>query len=144
MAVRFAWSSAERRIGFGLLRPTTVTTDTRRGAVGNAAASVTVQDSHGKLKTVADLPEIKTFRMLYRLIFKGYMNRMHELQLYENQLHGPMYKVNVGKLQSISIYSVDLLEELLRKDEKFPCRGDMTLWTEYRDMRGIGYGPFTE
>jgi len=35
-------------------------------------------------------------------------------------------------------------EELLRKDEKFPCRGDMTLWTEYRDMRGIGYGPFTE
>ncbi|ROL50457.1 Sterol 26-hydroxylase, mitochondrial [Anabarilius grahami] len=118
MAVRFAWSSAERRIGFGLLRPMTVTTDIRRGAVGNAAASVTVQDSHGKLKTVADLPEITTFRILYTTIFKGYMNRMHELQLYENQLHGPMYKVNVGKLQAISINTVDLLEELLRKDEK--------------------------
>ncbi|XP_051760906.1 sterol 26-hydroxylase, mitochondrial-like isoform X1 [Ctenopharyngodon idella] len=143
MAVRFAWSSAER-IGFGFLRTTTVTTDIRRGAVGNAAASVTVQDSHGKLKTVADLPEIRIFRILYKMIFKGYMNRMHELQLHENQLYGPMYKVNVGKLQSITINSVDLLEELLRKDEKFPCRGDMTLWTEYRDMRGIGYGPFTE
>ncbi len=56
-------------------------TDVRRGALGNAAASVTVQDSHGKLKTVADIPEIKTFRMLYRLIFKRYLNRMHELQV---------------------------------------------------------------
>ncbi|XP_039505692.1 sterol 26-hydroxylase, mitochondrial-like isoform X2 [Pimephales promelas] len=143
MAVRFALSSAER-IGFGFLRPITTTTDIRRGAVGNAVASVTVQDSHGKLKTVADLPEITTYRMLYRLIFKRYLNRMHELQLYEKRLYGPLYKVNAGNFQSISINSVDLLEELLRKDEKFPCRGDMTLWTEYRDMRGIGYGPFTE
>ncbi|XDV30159.1 hypothetical protein PO909_033140 [Leuciscus waleckii] len=144
MAVRFALSSAERRIGFGFLRPTTTTTDIRRGAVGNAAASVTVQDSHGKLKTVADLPEINIFRMLYKLIFKGYYNRVHELQLHDKDLYGPLYKVNVGNLQSISINSVDLLEELLRKDEKFPCRGHMTLWTEYRDMRGIGYGPFSE
>jgi len=80
MAVRFALSSAER-IGFGFLRPITTTTDIRRGAVGNAVASVTVQDSHGKLKTVADLPEITTYRMLYRLIFKRYLNRMHELQV---------------------------------------------------------------
>ncbi len=56
-------------------------TDVRRGAVGNAAASVTVQNSHGKLKTVADIPEIKTFGMMYRLIFKGYINRLHELQV---------------------------------------------------------------
>uniref|UniRef100_A0A672KAG4 Cytochrome P450 family 27 subfamily A member 1 n=1 Tax=Sinocyclocheilus grahami TaxID=75366 RepID=A0A672KAG4_SINGR len=81
MAVHFAVSSAERRIGFGFLRHMTVATDIRRGAVDNAAASVTVQDSHRKLKTVADLPEIKTFRMLYTLIFKGYLNRMHELQV---------------------------------------------------------------
>ncbi|XP_016375479.1 sterol 26-hydroxylase, mitochondrial-like [Sinocyclocheilus rhinocerous] len=144
MAVRFAVSSAERRLGFGFLRRMTVATDIRRGAMDNAAASVTVQDSHRKLKTVADLPEIKTFRMLYTLIFKGYLNRMHELQLYENQVYGPLYKVNAGNFQAISINSVDLLEELLRKDEKFPSRGDMTLWTEYRDMKGIGYGPFTE
>lgn len=81
MAVRFAVSSAERRIGFSFLRSMTVATDVRRGAVGNAAASVTVQDSHGKLKTVADLPEIKTFGMMYRLLFKRYLNRMHELQV---------------------------------------------------------------
>ncbi|XP_051564767.1 sterol 26-hydroxylase, mitochondrial-like isoform X2 [Myxocyprinus asiaticus] len=143
MAVRLAVSSAER-IGFAFLRPTTVAVDLRRGAVGNAAAAVTVQDSHRKLKTVADLPEITTFTMLYRLFFKGYLNRMHELQLYEKQLYGPLYRVNAGNFHSISLCSVDLVEELLRKDEKFPSRGDMTLWTEYRDMRGIGYGPFTE
>ncbi|XP_026127283.1 sterol 26-hydroxylase, mitochondrial-like [Carassius auratus] len=143
MAVRFAVSSAERRIRFGFLRPMTVATDVRRGAVDDAAASVTVQDSHGH-KTVADLPEIKTFGMMYRLIFKRYLNRMHELQLYKIQDYGGLYKVNVGNLQSICINSVDLLEELLRKDEKFPSRGHMTLWTEYRDMKDIGYGPFTE
>ncbi|KTF86050.1 hypothetical protein cypCar_00014412 [Cyprinus carpio] len=144
MAVIFAVSSAERRIGFSFLRRMAVAMDIRRGAMDNAASSVTVQDSHRKLKTVDDLPEIKTFRMLYTLIFKGYLNRMHELQLYENQVYGPLYKVNAGNFQAISINSVDLLEELLRKDEKFPSRGDMTLWTEYRDMKGIGYGPFTE
>uniref|UniRef100_A0A671KPS8 Cytochrome P450 family 27 subfamily A member 1 n=1 Tax=Sinocyclocheilus anshuiensis TaxID=1608454 RepID=A0A671KPS8_9TELE len=82
MAVRFAVSSAERRIGFGFLRRMTVATDIRRGAMDNAAASVTVQDSHRKLKTVADLPEIKTFRMLYTLIFKGYLNLLNKRMLH--------------------------------------------------------------
>ncbi|XP_046902332.1 sterol 26-hydroxylase, mitochondrial-like isoform X3 [Hypomesus transpacificus] len=62
-------------------------------------------------------------------------------ELYEKRLYGSMYK---GGFKSISLSSVELLEEVLRKDEKFPCRGDMTLWTEYRDMRELGYGPFTE
>ncbi|XP_067084998.1 sterol 26-hydroxylase, mitochondrial [Osmerus mordax] len=72
---------------------------------------------------------------------QGYYNRLHELQLYEKRLYGSMYR---GGFKSISLSSVELLEEVLRKDEKFPCRGDMTLWTEYRDMRELGYGPFTE
>ncbi|XP_073701829.1 sterol 26-hydroxylase, mitochondrial-like [Garra rufa] len=143
MAVRFAVSSAVRRIRCGFVSPMTVATDIRRGAGGNAA-SVTVHDSHEKLKTVADLPEINTFRMLYIMFFKGYLNRIHELQLYENQDCGSLYRVNVGNLQSICINSVDLLEELLRKDEKFPSRGQMDVWREHRGMKGISYGPFTE
>lgn len=55
-----------------------------------------------------------------------------------------MFKVKTGSMTAISLSSVDLLEELLRKDEKFPCRGDMTVWTEYREMKDFGYGPFTE
>ncbi|KAL1267580.1 hypothetical protein QQF64_032943 [Cirrhinus molitorella] len=144
MAVRFPVSSAVRRIRYGFLRPMTVATDIRRGEVGNVAASVTVHDSHERLKTVADLPEINAFRMLYTVFFKGYLNRIHELQVYENQDYGPLYRVNVGNLQTICINSVDLLEELLRKDEKFPSRGQMNLWREHHDIKGISYGPFTE
>ncbi|KAA0715561.1 Sterol 26-hydroxylase, mitochondrial [Triplophysa tibetana] len=144
MAFQLAVSSAGRRIGFVFLRTTPGAVDIRRGAVGNTSADVTDHDSHTKLKTINHIPEIKTCRMLWRMFFKGYLNRMHELQLYEKLLHGPLYRVNTGNYNCVSISNAELLEELLRKDEKFPSRGDMTLWTEYRDMRGIGYGPFTE
>ncbi|XP_056610060.1 sterol 26-hydroxylase, mitochondrial-like [Triplophysa dalaica] len=144
MAFQLALSSAGKRIGFVFLRTTTAAVDIRRGAVGNTSADVTDHNSHMKLKTISHLPEIKICRMLWRLFFKGYLNRMHELQLYEKLLYGPLYRVNAGNYNCVSISNAELLEELLRKDEKFPSRGDMTLWTEYRDMRGIGYGPFTE
>lgn len=62
-------------------------------------------------------------------------------QIYEKQLYGPIYR---DGLRSISLSTPELLAELLRKDEKFPCRGDMSVWREYREMRGFGYGPFTE
>lgn len=55
-----------------------------------------------------------------------------------------MFKVSNGKFHTISLCNVELLEELMRKDETFPCRSDMTLWTEYRDMKDLGYGPFTQ
>uniref|UniRef100_A0A146SNF1 Cytochrome P450 family 17 polypeptide 2 n=1 Tax=Fundulus heteroclitus TaxID=8078 RepID=A0A146SNF1_FUNHE len=94
-----------------------------------------------KPRTVEDLPRVSFLEMVYRMVFQGYHNRLHELQLYEKQLYGPIYR---SGLQSVSVNTPQLLEELMRKDEKFPSRGDMTLWTEYRDMRGFGYGPFTE
>ncbi|XP_060786561.1 sterol 26-hydroxylase, mitochondrial-like [Neoarius graeffei] len=140
MAGRLALGSAEATALRVFLRSTTASLDLRRSAGGNASASV----PRGSIKTEADLPEITLPTMLFRLIFKGYYNHMHELQLYEKQLYGPMYKVRNGSTQAISLNSVELLEELMRKDDKFPCRGDMTTWTEYRDMRDLGYGPVTE
>lgn len=55
-----------------------------------------------------------------------------------------MFKLRAGHIHGISICSAELQEELMRKDDKFPSRGDMTIWTEYRDMNGLGYGPSTE
>lgn len=55
-----------------------------------------------------------------------------------------MYKVRAGNSHSISLSSAELLEELMRKDDTFPRRGDMATWTEYRDKNGLGYGPITE
>ncbi|KAM4730871.1 sterol 26-hydroxylase, mitochondrial-like [Anableps anableps] len=94
-----------------------------------------------KPRSAKDLPRVSFWEMLYRMVFQGYYNRLHELQLYEKQLYGPIYR---SGLKSVSVNTAQLLEELMRKDEKFPSRGDMSLWTEYRDMRGFGYGPFTE
>uniref|UniRef100_A0A8B9LZ94 Sterol 26-hydroxylase, mitochondrial-like n=1 Tax=Astyanax mexicanus TaxID=7994 RepID=A0A8B9LZ94_ASTMX len=136
--------SAGSAAGRLLLRPTTASLDLRRGAGEHAAAPVPLQDNTGHIRTEADLPVVTLPTIVYRLIFKGYYKRMHELQLYEKKLYGPMFKVTTGAVHNITLSSVELVEELLRKDEKFPCRGDMAVWTEYRDMKGLGYGPFTE
>ncbi|KAI1884890.1 hypothetical protein AGOR_G00214530 [Albula goreensis] len=141
MAVRLALSSCQRGRRW-LLRPAREAFTARSSSV--AAPSHAVSASQAKLKTEEDLPQINITLMLYRLLFKGYLKRMHELQVYEKELYGPIYKVKAGGMKSISLNSVELLEELLRKDEKYPSRGDMSLWTEYRDLKGIGYGPFTE
>ncbi|XP_036425095.1 sterol 26-hydroxylase, mitochondrial-like [Colossoma macropomum] len=137
LAPRLAGSAVRRLI----LRPTAVSLDLRRGAGENAAA---VQGIPGNIRTQADLPVVTLPTVLYRLIIKGYYNRMHEMQLYEKKLYGPIFKVVSGQMHTIAISSAELLEELLRKEEKFPRRGDMTIWTEYRDEKGLGYGPFTE
>ncbi|GAA6078334.1 sterol 26-hydroxylase, mitochondrial-like isoform X1, partial [Tachysurus ichikawai] len=139
MAGRLALCRTETKGVFVFLRPITSSLGIQRSAGGNSSASV---PSRG-IRTKADLPEVTLPTILYRLIIQGYYNRMHELQLYEKQLYGPMFKVRGGNNHSIALNSVKLLEELMRKDDKFPSRGDK-LWNEYRDMHGLGYGPATE
>ncbi|XP_053351970.1 sterol 26-hydroxylase, mitochondrial-like [Clarias gariepinus] len=143
MAGRFVLFSAETTPLRVFIRSTTVNLDLKRSASGNVQASKASSNPRS-IKTEADLPEVTLPTTLYRLIFKGYYNRIHELQLYEKQLYGPMYKVRGGDSHTIVLNTVELLEELMRKDDKFPSRGDMTTWTEYRDMNGFGYGPVTE
>uniref|UniRef100_A0A3B3UUM9 Cytochrome P450 family 27 subfamily A member 1 n=1 Tax=Poecilia latipinna TaxID=48699 RepID=A0A3B3UUM9_9TELE len=94
-----------------------------------------------KLRSVQDLPQISTLEMLYRVLVQGYFSSLHALQIYEKQLYGPIYK---NGRNGVSVSSAELLEELVRKDDKFPTRGDMAMWTEYREMRDLGYGPLTE
>ncbi|XP_063078339.1 sterol 26-hydroxylase, mitochondrial-like [Engraulis encrasicolus] len=109
----------------------------------NVGCNVATAQSDFKLKA-ADLPCAPTWKTVYRMIFKGYFHRLHELQVYEKRLYGPMYRKCAGSISSVALSSAELVEELLRQDDKFPSRGDMELWTEYRDARGFGYGPFTE
>ncbi|KAK3569023.1 hypothetical protein QTP86_021576 [Hemibagrus guttatus] len=139
MAGRLALCRTETKAIHVFLRPITASLGIQRSAGGNSVASV----PSGSIRTKADLPEVSLPTVLYRLVIQGYYNRMHELQLYEKQLYGPMFKVRDGKKHKIVLNSVELLEELMRKDDKFPNRGDK-LWNEYRDMNGLGYGPATE
>nr|XP_057938363.1 sterol 26-hydroxylase, mitochondrial-like [Doryrhamphus excisus] len=97
--------------------------------------------SQDKPRSMRDLPRVSFLELLYRMMFQGFYSRSHELQLYEKQLYGPIY---IAGMNTVSLNTPKLLEELLRNEEKFPCRGDMTFWKDYRDMKGFGYGPFTK
>ncbi|XP_027141554.1 sterol 26-hydroxylase, mitochondrial-like [Larimichthys crocea] len=90
-----------------------------------------------KPQTVEDLPRVSFLELMYRLTFQGFLSRIHELQIYEKQRHGPIYK---DALKSVCITTPKLMEEIMRNDDKFPNRGDMSLWQEHRNLRGFGYG----
>ncbi|XP_068602195.1 sterol 26-hydroxylase, mitochondrial [Brachionichthys hirsutus] len=110
--------------------------------VGRASsARGPLSTSQEKLLTREDLPQVSLLELLYRLTFQGFHNRLHELQLYEKALYGPIYKDGTS---GVCVNTPDLLEAVLRNEDKLPERGDMSLWKDYRDMRGYGYGPFTE
>ncbi|XP_053296633.1 sterol 26-hydroxylase, mitochondrial [Pleuronectes platessa] len=93
-----------------------------------------------KPRTLKDLPHVSPLEMIYRIVFQGFYKRVHELQIHEKRCYGPIYR---DGMRAVSVNTPQLLEEVMRNDDKFPCRGDMSLWRDYRDMRGFGYGPFT-
>lgn len=74
MAGRLALRSAEPTAFRVFLGSTTASLNLKRNAGGNATPL-------GSIKTEADLTEITLPTILYRMIFKGYHNRMHELQV---------------------------------------------------------------
>lgn len=74
MAGRLALRSAEPTAVQVFLGSTTASLNLKRNAGGNATPL-------GSIKTEADLTEITLPTILYRMIFKGYHNRMHELQV---------------------------------------------------------------
>ncbi|XP_028249558.1 sterol 26-hydroxylase, mitochondrial [Parambassis ranga] len=127
------------RNGSWLLRP--IAPIGSRSVVRASSNPGTLSAFQDRPRTVEELPHTSFVELLYRLVFQGFYNRMHELQIYEKQRYGSIYR---NGLKAVCLNTPKLLEELLRNDDKFPCRGDMSLWKDYRDMRGFGYGPFTE
>ncbi|KAJ3592410.1 hypothetical protein NHX12_007537 [Muraenolepis orangiensis] len=122
--------------------PSSAVLVSHRDAGGPPSSSMALSGPRGdKLRTIDDLPKVGLLETMYRMVFQGYYNRLHDLQIYEKQLYGPIY---VGGFKTVVLSSVELMEEVLRKEDKFPSRGDMSLWTDYRDLRDLGYGPFTK
>ncbi|XP_076016675.1 sterol 26-hydroxylase, mitochondrial [Genypterus blacodes] len=133
------WRRAAQTDASRLLRPPAAAAASR--GRWSSSAAVSPPTTPGRLRTMQELPQVRLWELFGRMVFQGYASRLHELQLYEKKLYGPIYR---GGMKSVSLNTPQLLEEVLRLDEKFPSRGDMSLWTEYRDMNGLGYGPFTE
>ncbi|XP_044073940.1 sterol 26-hydroxylase, mitochondrial [Siniperca chuatsi] len=141
MAAWLSRSVMRKNGGWLLPCPIAVARVCCRGMESASSPPGTLSAFQDKPRTVEDLPRVSFLELIYRMVFQGFYNRMHELQIYEKQRYGPIYR---DGLKSVSVNTPKLLEELMRNDEKFPRRGDMSLWKEYRDMRGFGYGPFTE
>ncbi|KAM3608489.1 uncharacterized protein V6R79_026365 [Siganus canaliculatus] len=111
-------------------------------AVGSvSSAPGPLSTAKEKPRTFEDLPRVSLLEMAYRMTLQGFHSRMHELQIYEKQLYGPVYR---DAMNTVCINTPKLLEEVLRNDDKFPTRGEMSMWVEYRGMRGYGHGLLTE
>lgn len=52
-----------------------------RGVGSTSSASRTLSAFRDKPRTVDDLPHVSFLELLYRLVFQGFYNRMHELQV---------------------------------------------------------------
>ncbi|XP_037646766.1 sterol 26-hydroxylase, mitochondrial [Sebastes umbrosus] len=141
MAAWLSRSVMQRNGSWLLSCPDSVARACSRGVRGPSSAPEALSALQEKPRTVEDLHHVSFLELTYRMLFQGFYNRLHELQIYNKQRYGPIYR---DGLKTVSVNTPKLLEEVMRNDEKFPCRGDMSLWKEYRDMRGFGYGPFTE
>lgn len=78
--------------------------------------------------------------MVFVVLFWFFFLPLSLHQIFEKKRYGPIYR---DGMNSVSVNTASLLEEVLRNENKFPNRGDMSLWREYREIRGYGYGPFT-
>nr|XP_033474229.1 sterol 26-hydroxylase, mitochondrial isoform X2 [Epinephelus lanceolatus] len=141
MAAWLSQSVKRRNNSWLLLCPNAVARVCSRGEGSSSSVPREPSAFQEKPRTVKDLPRITFLELLYSVAFKGFSNHFHELQIYNKQRYGPMFR---DPTNAICVNTPKLLEEVLRNDEKFPSRGDMSIWKEYRDMKGIGYGPFTE
>ncbi|KAE8299611.1 Sterol 26-hydroxylase, mitochondrial [Larimichthys crocea] len=141
MAAWLSQSVMWRNGSWLLQRPIAVAQVYSRRVGSDSSAPGHLYTFQDKPRTVEDLPRVSFLELMYRLTFQGFLSRIHELQIYEKQRHGPIYK---DALKSVCVTTPKLLEEIMRNDDKFPNRGDMSLWQEHRNLRGFGYGPFTE
>ncbi|XP_043360718.1 sterol 26-hydroxylase, mitochondrial isoform X2 [Dermochelys coriacea] len=115
----------------------------RRGRA-SAAGAAAAQPGERRLKGPEELPGPGPLRSLYWILVRGYLLHTHQLQVKFRKLYGPMWKSTFGKYKNVNIGSPEILEQLLRQEEKYPVRSDMTLWKEHRDTRQLSYGLFTE
>ncbi|XP_071978417.1 sterol 26-hydroxylase, mitochondrial-like [Engystomops pustulosus] len=109
---------------------------------GAAAAGVTQGDK--KMKTFDDLPGPSLLTNLYWFFIRGYILYGQEIQSVFKKKYGPIWKSSLGMYSTVNIADVELLETVLRQEGKYPMRSDMKLWRDYRELRDLAMGPFTE
>nr|XP_032801884.1 sterol 26-hydroxylase, mitochondrial isoform X1 [Petromyzon marinus] len=112
------------------------------GSVAPVAAPVAAPRGAEHSRSPDELTGPSFFTIIYWVLCRN--NNAHLLQVECKNRYGPMWKSKFGPYMVISVADADLIEQVIRQEGKYPIRFDMKNWTDYRDLRGYAYGPFTE
>ncbi|XP_060684202.1 sterol 26-hydroxylase, mitochondrial-like [Hemiscyllium ocellatum] len=90
-------------------------------------------------KPVHALPGTSGWSIPYWMFIKGYFHKLHQLQLIEHNKFGPMWRTGAF----VNVADNNLIEQVLRQDEKYPERVVGSLWAEQRKVQGMANGIIT-
>uniref|UniRef100_A0A8C0W1D6 Sterol 26-hydroxylase, mitochondrial n=1 Tax=Castor canadensis TaxID=51338 RepID=A0A8C0W1D6_CASCN len=96
-----------------------------------------------QLRSLEELPRIGRLRFFFQLFVRGYILRLHEYQMLNKDLYGPIWISSLGPHTLVNLASPLFMEQVMRQEDKYPVRDSMELWKEHRDHQGLTYGPFT-
>ncbi|XP_059503569.1 sterol 26-hydroxylase, mitochondrial-like [Stegostoma tigrinum] len=90
-------------------------------------------------KPLQAMPGHSGWSTFYWLFIKGYFKRLHRLQIIEQNMFGPLWRM--GPIVNVADNS--LIEQVLRQEGKYPMRIVENLWKEQRKVRGLANGLIT-
>ncbi|XP_067116323.1 sterol 26-hydroxylase, mitochondrial [Osmerus mordax] len=96
--------------------------------------------THGKYKTIDDLPGPSLATTVYRLFVKGYADKSHAMQIENKRLYGPIWRSQFGPFDIVNVASPELIAQVIQQEGRYPVRIELPHWKEYRDLRGQAYG----
>ncbi|CAB1450368.1 unnamed protein product [Pleuronectes platessa] len=97
----------------------------------------------GRLKTIDDLPGPSMSSSLYLMLFKGYSEKSHLMQVLQKNQHGPIWRSKYGSFEMVNVASPEFIAQVIRQEGRYPVRVDMSHWKDYMDLRGHDYGLHT-
>ncbi|XP_048734358.2 1,25-dihydroxyvitamin D(3) 24-hydroxylase, mitochondrial-like [Ostrea edulis] len=111
-------------------------------AVADRTDIADISQSDTKLKTIDDLPGPRGYPVVGtapEYFRKANRGQMHEVQRRFHRKYGSMFKEKLGPVTNVSIADPDIVEELVRKEGKYPLRPPYESWVLYRKFRNQKY-----
>lgn len=95
-----------------------------------------------RLRSLDEVPRLGQLHFLFMMFVRGYVLRLHELQVLNKAKYGPLWMTSIGPYTLVNLASAPLIEQVMRQEGKHPIRDYMDLWKEHRDHQSIPYGLF--
>ncbi|XP_067843016.1 sterol 26-hydroxylase, mitochondrial-like [Heptranchias perlo] len=90
-------------------------------------------------KSLQTMPGRGSWTTIYWLFIKGYVHKLHLLQIIEQRNFGQIWRTG----QDVNLADSGLIEQVLRHEGKYPMRSLANPWKEYRTVRGLANGVIT-